>query len=159
MNIYIADTNVFRHWWDEHYYPQFFPSVQRKFEELITQKRFFVPNSVIEEVDDVCSLPVGKWIRANPAILLPENNAVQLKLKEVLSQFPNLVDEERPNRDADVWVIAHALAMKATVFTLETPYSAKLRPKQPYYMPDACNHYKVPYFDFYQFMHEESWSI
>ena len=159
MKIYIADTNIFRHWWDEYYFPQFFPSVKQKFEELIIQKRFFVPTAVIEEIDDICSLPVGKWVRANPKMLLSNNNLVQQKLKEVLTQFPKLVDEERPDRDADVWVIAHALVMQGTVFTLETPVSTKPRPRQPYYMPDACNHYKVPYFDFFQFMQEEKWFI
>ena len=129
---YSADTSMFIQMW--RLYPQnIFPSVWMMMDDLVNNSIIVATEEVRPELakkdDDVLS-----WTLERRSLFIPVNDAVQLAAREVLRQYPRLIDTRRNRSGADPFVIALAMAANLTVVTTESPTNSVDRP----HIPDAC---------------------
>ena len=72
----------------------------------------------------------------------PIDESMQIKVNEILSIFPKLLDDRSGKSGADPWVVALAMISRnCIVLTEEGPTTSPNRPK----IPEACNHFGVEY--------------
>ncbi len=133
-----------------------YPSFWARFEELVRNGRAISPDEVLHEIkkkDDA----VHTWCKnlngTCDTFFCPLEEAVQDFASEVLGQFPKLVDERQGKGQADPFVIALARVRRATVVTQERKTGSVDRPK----IPDACDHYKIPWLPLVDLMRAEGW--
>jgi len=147
---YCLDTNVLIQAWNTYYSMDLAPKYWDILDELAQEGTVFCTHEVkreIEKVDD----ELNKWTKARDYLFRDITEDVQQHIRDVLKAFPRLVDTTRDRSMADPWVIAHALAEKATVVTKEmiTPAASK-RIK----IPDVCSTFKVRCINDFEFIRE-----
>jgi hypothetical protein len=98
----------------------------------------------LEKTDD----DLHAWAKAHPHLFREITPAVMDNIRSVLAQFPRLVDTIKDRSMADPWVIAHAMAEKATVVTKEPlTKGSKTRIR----IPDVCDAMGVLWMDDHRF--------
>jgi len=148
-NLYCLDANVLIQPWNNYYSPSLCPNFLDILSELVDGNVIFCTSEVQREIlkeDDALS----EWIKAHPSFVHEINEDVQIKLREVLSQFPYLVNATKDRSMGDPWVIAHAWSLNATVVTSEIKSNSVKRVK----IPDVCEHFNVRYIDVFKFLEE-----
>jgi predicted nucleic acid-binding protein len=148
--IYCLDTNVFIEGWNKYYSMALCPSYWEIIDELGEQGRVFSPIEVRREIlqhDD----GLADWIRNRSHLFRDISDNVQTTLREIMRDFPRLVDNTRQRSIADPWVIAHAITENATVVTKEIPSPVVSRRIK---IPDVCNSLGVPWIDDFRFAEE-----
>ncbi|MDX9702372.1 MAG: DUF4411 family protein [Candidatus Auribacterota bacterium] len=130
MNKYCLDTNAFIESWNKYWSIELCPEYWEIIDDLAKKQVIFAPSEVkreIQKIDD----GLNKWIDDKPYIFHEITYDVQNHLREILRKFPMLVDTIKDRSMADPWVIAHALAMNATVVTKEESKAKQKRIKIP----------------------------
>ena len=144
---YCLDTNVLIQAWNTYYSMDLAPKYWDILDEMARKGTVFCTHEVkreIEKVDD----ELKKWTQTRDYLFRDITEDVQQHIRDVLKAFPRLVDTTRDRSMADPWVIAHALAEKATVVTKEmiTPAGSK-RIK----IPDVCSTFTVRFINDFEF--------
>ena len=149
-NKYCLDTNVLIQAWNTYYSMDLAPKYWDILDEMANKGIVFCTHEVkreIEKVDD----ELKKWTKQRDYLFRDITEDVQQHIRDVLKAFPRLVDTTKDRSMADPWVIAHALAEKATVVTKEmiTPAGSK-RIK----IPDVCDTFSVRCINDFEFVRE-----
>lgn len=82
---------------------------------------------------------VFEWARRFSEIFLPLDEAIQLKVREILKTHKNLLDLKKKTSEADPFVVACAILHDCTVVTEEKPSGGSNKAK----IPDVCKAYGV----------------
>lgn len=115
-----------------------FDAVWKLVEALAAAGRLLSIDEVLLELkaqDD----EVSAWASAHESIFLPLAEDIQVRAREVLAQYPTLVDWKRRKSSADPFVIAAAEVKNATVVTQEKPSGGPPAVK----IPDVCRGRRV----------------
>lgn len=87
-------------------------------------------------------------------LFLEVDRGVQTNVEKILGSHPNLIDPEGTDSGADPFVIALAMQDEAAVVTQERPAKdPKNKPK----IPDVCEAYDIPCFDFLDLVRDQDW--
>ncbi len=148
-HLYCLDANILIQPWNNYYSPKLCPNFLDILSELVDEGIIFCTSEVQREIlkeDDALS----EWIKSHPSFVHEINDDVQVKLREILSVFPHLVNAKKDRSMGDPWVIAHAWSYSATVVTTEIKSNSVKKVK----IPDVCEHYKVRCIDVFTFLTE-----
>ena len=153
--IYSIDTSALIAAFHERYPIKNFPSLWRKIESLIQNRRLKMSQIVFEEA--MRDTEIKQWCDENqlkPDFQVAIDESVQEKVSQILSEFPRLVDNRTGKSGADPWVIALALTDENyIVLTEENPTDSKNRPK----IPDVCTHFQVKCIKMVDLIKKENW--
>ena len=150
MNCYCLDTGVFIEGWNRYYSIDLCPQYWQVLDDLAKQGIIFSPVEVKREIfktDD----GLAEWIKHRDYIFKEITTEVQENLRNIMANHERLIDSIKQRSIADPWVIAHAMAEKATVVTKETPagpLSKRIK------IPDVCNALGVSWMNDFQFLRE-----
>lgn len=144
-----VDTSGWLDGWQRHYPPDVFPSLWSKLDGLIATGEIISSEEVYHELkrkDD----DLHDWVQARKQMLVPLDEAIQMRAMALLHEFPRLVDTLRGRSTADPFVIATAMDRGAAVVTGE-PLTGKLdKPR----IPDVCQVENVRCITFLQMIRE-----
>ena len=135
--LYMVDTSSFTELRRTYPRPPF-DNVWKLIERLADEGRLISIDLVLDELnaqDD----EVSAWAKERSDLFLELDEAIQLRTKEVLAQFPNLVDLKRKKSSADPFLIAAAIVKGAVVVTQEKPSGGPPAVK----IPNVCSALKV----------------
>lgn len=174
MNIYCIDTSSLIELKGK--YPEtIFPTLWRKIEELIQEKRLIAPIEVkkeIEKGDD----KLKNWVRSkkrNKMFIKPDSFQVE-KVKEILSRFAFLSKPEKPDElSADPWLIALAAKKneeedaKNLLFQREGNYIYKKNyivvteesKRKLERIPAVCNEFGIECINLLEMLEKEKWEF
>jgi len=147
---YCLDANVYMEGWNKYYSMRLCPSYWEIINDLGAQGKVFSPIEVKREILQHDG-GLAKWIKGKDHLFRDITQSVQVNMREIMRNYPRLVDSTRQRSLADPWVIAHAKAADATVVTKENP--AGIRSKR-IKIPDVCNAMGVPWIDDFSFAAE-----
>lgn len=146
--IFCLDSNALIEPWNKYYSPK----ISNYFdilEQLIDEERIFCTEEVAQEIkkgDD----HLYKWLKKNESKFVKGiNSDVQTKVRQILLQFPNLIDSRKQRSMADPWVIAHAWSVNAVIVTKEYPTDSI---KKKCKIPDVCRYFDIGCMDDWQFI-------
>ena len=103
MNRYCLDTNVLIEPWNKYYSMDLCPEYWEVLDDLAKKDIIFCAEEVrreLERVDDRLS----EWAKARSYLFRSVTKEVQVKLRDILRQFPRLVDTIKDRSMADPWV-------------------------------------------------------
>lgn len=150
---YSFDTSALVGPWRRHYRPKSFPSFWGRLESSMKDGAVSAVDEVREELqrqDD----ELLEWVEARSSdIFVPVSSEIQLAVREILKQYPRLVDNRKNRSGADPFVIAHDQVNNLTVVTTEVPTGS---PKKPH-IPDVCVGIGIRCFGLSDFIEECDW--
>jgi len=126
---YCVDTSGWLDGWQRHYPPDVFPTLWTKLDGVVTQGEIISSEEVYVELKRKAD-DLHEWVQARKQMLVPLDEAIQLRATELLGEFPRLVDTLRNRSKADPFVIATAIERTAVVVTGEGPGSLE-KPRIP----------------------------
>ncbi len=147
---YCLDTNALIRPWNGYYAPAICPTYWELLAQLAKKGIVFCPDEVrreLEKKDD----GLFAWARKTPDMFAPATEIVQEHLGQILARFPRLLDTRKGRNAADPWVIAIAMAQKATVVTQE---KMRNRGTDRYGIPDVCAGFNINCIDDHRFVHD-----
>ncbi|GHV44354.1 hypothetical protein AGMMS49546_28170 [Spirochaetia bacterium] len=149
---YVFDSNAFMNM-QRHCPPDIFISLWDKIEILVTKGQIFSSDEVLEEIERGND-PLVDWAHSHPSIFLPSDEAVQLKVRDILSKYPKLVQSSKKTNGADPFVISIA-AINDCVVVSDEGTGNELAPKIPF----VCNAYGVRCIKFNDFLREMRFTL
>jgi len=96
---------------------------------------------------------VYEWARKRRDMFVPLYEDIQLAVKEIMKQFPRLIDSRRNRSGADPWVIALAQVEKLIVITSERYANNLEKPR----IPDVCDAIKIRCINMHELIKEQGW--
>jgi len=151
--LYSLDTSGLLDGWVRYYPPDTFPRLWENVESLIEDGHLRATEEVFAELSKQGDDEVVKWCKAQTKLFLPFDKAIQIKVAEILSTHPNLVDTGKGRSGADPFVIALAEINSCTVVTGET---ASGKPQKPR-IPDVCRDRSVKCCSFLAMIQNQNW--
>jgi len=151
---YSIDTSSILHAWRRAYPPEAFPSFWDKIVGLIDNGDLRASQAILmdlERKDD----EVLKWGKDHSDLFVPIDDEIQWVVREIVGEFPDLVDSARMRSQADPFIIALATIEKCTVVTNEIPSGNARKPK----IPDVCNALRIPFISILQLITQEEWKF
>jgi hypothetical protein len=146
---YCVDTSGWLDGWQRHYPPDVFPTLWAKIDALITTGEIISSEEVYFELERK-SDDLHDWVKARKQILIPLDEAIQIRATSLLAEHPRLVDTLRGRSKADPFVIATAIERNAVVVTGEIISGNLEKPR----IPDVCQVKKIPCINFLQMIRE-----
>jgi len=150
---YCIDTSALIDLWRRYYPPDVFESLWVDVEELVKDGQLIAPRQVHEEIkkqDD----GLTEWSKEHRDMFeKPTKNQIQT-MKDILQEYPDLVDQEKTSPEADPFLIAQARCRDWIVITSE---QSRSNPNASPKIPDVCENYDVECYDLVQFFREEGW--
>lgn len=136
----------------ERYYPiDVFPSFWDRMEALVAAGRFLAPEFLIDELakkDDAWR----DWVYARrDRIIFPIDSEILAVVRDIMAEFPTLVDVDRNRSGGDPFFIAVAETTRSILVTGEKP-----RPSKPR-IPDVCAAMGIPYTNILGLIRAENW--
>jgi hypothetical protein len=157
--MYVIDTNIFLDWWVRRYPADVFPSVQQRFDALVSANKVFAPERVHDEIKHVAPQPLKDWAKQNKGIFAPHDVAMQQEATKIQNTFPGMIDPYATHDEADRWIIAMANCKGYFVVTHETPAKLKRKPPRSHYIPDVCLALNIPCINLLELMRREGWAF
>lgn len=154
MTQYCLDTSAWMDGWVRDYPPDVFPSIWKLLDEEIERNVIKASEEVyveIEKKDD----SLHRWFKNRKKVLIPLEEHIQYIAKELLSEYPRLVDTFRNRSQADPFVIATASYIGGVVVTGEVPSGNLNKPK----IPDVCNLREIRCINFLGMLRELEWKF
>lgn len=130
---FCVDTSGWLDGWRRHYPRDVFQSLWTNIETLIDAGEILASEEVYVEIakkDD----DLHDWIKGRKEMLVSPEEAIQVRVAELLSRYPRLVDTLKGRSQADPFVIATAMECGAVVVTGEV-MGTEERPRIPF----VCN--------------------
>jgi hypothetical protein len=146
---YCVDTSGWLDGWQRHYPPDVFPTLWEKINALIEAGEIISSEEVYFELERK-SDDLHNWIKARKQMLVPLDEAIQLRVVTLLAEYPRLVDTLRGRSKADPFVIATAMERNAVVVTGEIISGNLDKPR----IPDVCQVKKIRCMNFLQMIRE-----
>lgn len=156
---YCIDTNALIDLWRRKYAPDVFPSLWEEIERLISQGKLVAPREVLRELEKQDD-ELLKWAKAHKGMFKDLDNDQLAQVRNILKEFPRLVDENKETPDADPFVIALAMSKGWTVVTSEQPANLTVNPTARPKIPNACEHFSVRcIYELLEFFREQKWEF
>ena len=153
--IYSLDTSALIAAFRERYPIENFPAFWSKIEELIKNDRLKMSEVVFEEA--MRENDIKEWCDQNALkqnFQWPIDESMQIKVNEILREFPKLLDDRKGRSGADPWVIALAMvSQNCVVVTEEKPTYKENRPN----IPDVCDGFNVECIQIVDLIRRENW--
>lgn len=151
---YCLDANVLIQAWQKYYSPKFCPDYWKVLDDLGTQGKIFLPQTVYEEItrtDD----DLSKWLGESKISIYKIDNNVTECWRKILAADPLhkfLVDNIKQRSLADPWVIAHAMNERACVVTREIKETAANTKRIK--IPNVCDNMGLRWINDFQLVEE-----
>ncbi|MBI3415194.1 MAG: DUF4411 family protein [Verrucomicrobia bacterium] len=146
---YCVDTSGWLDGWQRHYPPDVFPTLWAKIDALVTAGEIISSEEVYFELQRK-SDDLHDWVKARKQMLVPLDEAIQIRAATLLAEYPRLVDTLRGRSKADPFVIATAMERNAVVVTGEIISGNLDRPR----IPDVCQVKTIRCINFLQMIRE-----
>lgn len=103
---------------------------------------------------------IFKWAKRHRDIFHPVDEALYADFREVVDEFPALVDEKEESPDADAFVVSVARLLSKGSGSLFGPpkivvVTEEVRSRVRKKIPDACTHYGIDCVDLFGFFELE----
>lgn len=154
MQKYCLDSGIFIEAWNKYYSPIFCSDYWDILSELGKKDAIIVPSSVKEEIYKIDD-KLKEWLEEHEFLIRDIDEKVQTSLKLIFDKdekHKRLVDSIKGRSMADPWVIAHALAEKATVVTKENKEINMDTDRIK--IPNVCDNMGIRCIDDFQFINE-----
>lgn len=138
----------------ETYSRDVFPSVWADVEKFISQGRFIAPLEVLNELQQKDD-ELLKWAQNHRKMFKDLDNEQQQHVRDILNDFPKLVDPSKMVPDADPFIISLAMSEGCIVITSEkmsAPGSRKTG------IPNACQKFNIKCVSLREFFREQKWT-
>lgn len=152
--MYVIDTSVISAL-HRNYFRSRFPSLWKRFDDMIEEGRFTSVRETLRELDDRGGESF-EWATNHPNLFVVPDPKEGVFVARIYAKehFQANIEKQkilRGGRNADPFLIARAASIGATVLTMEQfkPNGAKI--------PNICDHFKVPCLDLRGFMEKEEW--
>lgn len=135
-----------------YYPPENFPGIWARIDEMIAASELKACEMVQVEMqrrDD----EVLAWMQARPALILHLDEGRQRIVRDLLRDYPRLVDERRGRSGADPFVIAVAVQNRCPVITGEKPSGNLEKPR----IPDVCRALGIETMTFLDLIRQKGW--
>ena len=149
---YSIHTSAILDGWRRHYPPDVFPPVWAKLDELIASGDLMATEEVFHELEKRDD-EVYAWVRERKHMFAPIDGDIQLRVAQILGDYPKLLDTRRGRSGADPFVIAFALMEGRTVVTGEKPTGSPDRPN----IPDVCSGLGVSAISLLDLFRQQRW--
>jgi len=146
---YCVDTSGWLDGWQRHYPPDVFPTLWAKIDALVTAGEIISSEEVYFELERK-SDDLHDWVKARKQMLVPLDEAIQIRVATLLAEYPRLVDTLRGRSKADPFVIATAMERNAVVVTGEIISGNLDKPR----IPDVCQVKTIRCINFLQMIRE-----
>jgi len=146
---YCVDTSGWLDGWQRHYPSDVFPTLWTKIDALVTAGEIISSEEVYFELERK-SDDLHDWVKARKQMLVPLDEAIQIRAVTLLTEYPRLVDTLRGRSKADPFVIATAMERNAVVVTGEIISGNLDKPR----IPDVCQVKTIRCINFLQMIRE-----
>ena len=140
------------------YYRHRFPSLWRRFDDLVINGDFVSTREVRRELEDGPDESLREWVAQNRELFtIPSaEEGVFVARIYAVQHFQQNIERQkmlRGGNNADPFVIAKAALTEGTVVTMEQlrPNAAKI--------PNICDHFNIPCMTLEEFMESEGWEF
>lgn len=150
--MYSIDTSAILDGMRRHYPPDTFPGLWDRVSELVAAggiKACEMVQVELEKRDDEALA----WVKGHPDLISPLDEARQLVVRDILRQFPRLVDTRRGRSGADPFVISVAVQYQCPVITGEVRTGNLESPR----IPDVCDALGLEWISFLEFIRRQGW--
>jgi uncharacterized protein DUF4411 len=151
---YSVDTSALLDAWARWYKIGQFPTLWQKVDALIASGEMIATEAVLWELEKQ-SDDLHAWVKARPKLFIPLGADVQSVAKQILSQFPRLVDTRKGRNPADPFVIGLSMVNGIATVTGEHPTGKQNRPN----IPDVCAHFGIKWIGFPDVIAEQKWQF
>ena|SRR6266478_1626551 len=151
---YCVDTSGWLDGWQRHYPQDVFPTLWTRIDGLVATGEIISSEEVYVELERK-SDELHDWIKARKQMLVPLDEAIQVRAAKLLAEHPRLVDTLRGRSKADPFVIATAMERNAVVVTGEISTGNLDKPR----IPDVCQVKSIRCINFLQMIRELSLSF
>jgi hypothetical protein len=121
---------------------------------MIEEEHLIASEEVLHEIE-AKEDGLHKWAKKRPKLFLPTDNEIQMSVKEILREFPKLVDTMKNRSRADPFVIALARVKGSTVVTEEKNVGTPERPR----IPIVCNYYNIKCMNVLDLIRQQGWTF
>ena len=159
---YCIDTSSLINWWDEDYTPDVFDGLPDRLADLIKEGRLRSVRAVQDEIKDSDpqskQINLCKWCKAQAGFYLPDDEAIQLKVRDIMAAFQN-PQKTRGISGADPFVIARAALNGSPwhVVSNESPHTGN--PHKNPNIPFVCSQLGLQHIRFLDMLKIEGWRL
>ncbi len=151
---YSFDTSAIVNTWRRYYPPDIFPTLWQNLHDLIDSGAAVATQAALWELEQKDD-EIYEWAKLHSGMFVPIDEMIQSHVRDVMSQFPRLVDNRSNRSGADPFVIALARLHDLTVVTYEERTSSARRPK----IPDVCDEMNLKCINIVQLIRDQGWAI
>jgi hypothetical protein len=155
--VYCFDTSSFVQL--RHYPRRTFLGIWNRLEELVRAGRLVAPDEVLRELERGTD-NIAAWAKQERDMFRPIDQQLYTVFRDVVNDFPALVDEKKESPDADAFVVSVARLIgqepqglfgppRCVVVTQEVRSQARRK------IPDACSYYGIDCVDLLGFFEME----
>lgn len=161
--IFCLDTSVFVD--VNRFLIKLIPNLFREFDNLFNSGRIISHKIVYEEITAHSKKPdsLTKWIKSKENFFKEINLQQTLLVADIVQKFPTLIHFNKEKDDADPWLVAMILELRATpdLFSILNEYVIVSTESEhiPNRLPDVCKYYSIRHFDLDKFFSAVGWSI
>lgn len=153
LESYCIDTSSLLEAWGRSYRPQTFRAFWRRLEQMIAERRGVICEEVRTEIEDDSNKLID-WVKQQHDFVVQFDRQQELIVKQVMCQFPGVVNLKKNKGWADPFVIALAKVGGHVVVT-EEGRGAQNGPKIPY----ICLSYGVHCMNLADMIDNERWTF
>lgn len=140
-----------------YYYPERFPSLWKKFDQLVEDEQIISVKEVSRELEGQDD-SLSQWVNGKKLFFQPPATNEFKVITDIfkIAHFQTLIRKQELLQGkpvADPFVIAKAQSIGGCVVTTE-----KYK-KNAAQVPNVCDHFNIPYMDLERFMKEEDWTF
>jgi predicted nucleic acid-binding protein len=119
----------------EDYPPEVFRTLWQRMHYLSLSGSLIASEEVLSDLQKKDDGSPYQWLRARPHMIVPVDEAIQLRMKDIMRSHPRLVNTQKGRSASDPWVIALAVVTNGAVVSSEKHRTNNhKRPK----IPDVC---------------------
>ena len=148
--VYSLDTSSLIDAWDVYYPPENFPTLWRRFDDLIGTGRARAASEVRTEIERLHD-GLTDWSAKHAEMFCEIDRPLSDAKPAVMRDYPRLVDTITGRSGGDPWVIALAQVHGCIVVSEEKPAKRKMR------IPDVCRELGLPCIRITDLVKHEGW--
>ncbi len=150
IRVYCLDSNALIEPWNKYYTMENCAEYWEIIDRLALQGRVFCTLEVKHEIAKIDD-SLAHWVEQRPYLFREESAQANANIRQILAQFPRLIDSSKGRSMADPWVVAHAMAEGAVVVTKEFPTPTDANKIK---IPNVCEAFGVEWMSDFQFNNE-----
>lgn len=133
MTIYCFDANAFIGPWRRTYPPDVFPSYWDHVDGMMRSGTIQMISEAYKELE-VAGDDLFGWVKERHAAIIELDNQIQQAARDLLQEYPGMINVRKQKSMADPFVVAHARVISGIVVTEESKSGSKDHPR----IPDVC---------------------